>query len=209
VSQVHRRPSRLSRARRSTRHRFHVPCLSHSADRQGTWAFPCEYSIFSIQQRYTNDYKGFYKGSLPELGGEPALQGFLQLTGRFETGSCATLAAKPIAVIHFIVGGSDEVVTPVPLLSLYLKYFFPTGGYIYLEVPFDVTTHKKISAYTRAQEARFAELKAHLAHGGRVLAFFSDHSEEDSGWLFAGREKGSFVAMSVSQVSRLLFLIFL
>jgi hypothetical protein len=31
--------------------------------------------------------------------------------------------------------------------------------------------------------------------------FFSDHSEEDSGWLFAGTEKGGFVAMNVSQVN--------
>jgi hypothetical protein len=30
--------------------------------------------------------------------------------------------------------------------------------------------------------------------------FFSNHSEEDSGWLFTGKEKGSFVAMSVLQV---------
>ncbi|KAG1778629.1 hypothetical protein EV702DRAFT_1044490 [Suillus placidus] len=49
-------------------------------------------------------------------------------------------------------------------------------------------------------EASFAELKAHLKHGGCILAFFSDHSEEDSGWLFAGKEKGSFVTMSILQV---------
>ncbi|KAG1776137.1 hypothetical protein EV702DRAFT_1046307 [Suillus placidus] len=147
---------------------------------------------------YTNDYKGFYRGSLPAQGEEPALQGFLQLNGRFETGSCAILAATPIAVIHFIVGGSNEVVMPVPLLSHYLKYYFPNSRYIYLEVLFDVTMHKN-SAYTCAKEAIFVELKAHLKRGRHVLAFFSDHSKEDSSLLFAGKEKGSFVAMSISQ----------
>ncbi|KAG2137130.1 uncharacterized protein EDB93DRAFT_1253740 [Suillus bovinus] len=126
-------------------------------------------------------YYGFYRGSLPAQGGEPALQGYLQLNGRFETASSAALAAAPIAVIHFILGGSNEVVTPVPLLSHYLEHYFPNGGYIYIE------------------DARITQLKSHLAHSGRVLAFFSDHSEEDSGWLFAGREKGKFVAMSISQ----------
>ncbi|KAG1825173.1 hypothetical protein EV424DRAFT_1345847 [Suillus variegatus] len=138
--------------------------------------------------------------NLPAQGGKPALQGFLQLNGRFETGSCAVLAAAPIAVIHFIVGGSNEVVTPVSLLSHYLEHYFPNGRYIYIEVPFDITTHKSIRGYTRAQDTHIIQLKTHLAHSGRVLAFFSDHSEEDSGWLFAGKDKGKFVAMSVSQV---------
>jgi hypothetical protein len=118
----------------------------------------------------------------------------------FEMASCAVLAAAPIAVIHFILGGSDEIVTPVPFLSHYLSHYFPNGGYIYLEVPFNVATHKMIRSYTCTQEARVTRIKSHLAHNGRVLAFFSDHSEEDSGWFFAGKEKGSFVAMSVSQV---------
>ncbi|KAG2127185.1 uncharacterized protein EDB93DRAFT_1109393 [Suillus bovinus] len=145
-------------------------------------------------------YYGFYRGSLPAQGGEPALQGYLQLNGRFETASSAALAAAPIAVIHFILGGSNEVVTPVPLLSHYSEHYFPNGGYVYIEVPFDITMHKSVHDYTCAQDARITQLKSHLAHSGRVLAFFSDHSEEDSGWLFAGREKGKFVTMSVSQV---------
>ncbi|KAG1778005.1 hypothetical protein EV702DRAFT_1196804 [Suillus placidus] len=145
-------------------------------------------------------YYGFYRGSLPAEGGKPALQGFLRMNGMFETASCAVLAAAPIAVIHFILGGSEEIVTPVPLLSHYLQHYFPNGGYIYLKVPFNVATHRNIRAYTGAQEARITQLKSHLAHSGHVFAFFSDHSEEDSGWLFAGREKGSFIAMSVLQV---------
>ncbi|KAG2158721.1 uncharacterized protein EDB93DRAFT_1245953 [Suillus bovinus] len=145
-------------------------------------------------------YFGFYTGGPPTAGGKPAFQDFLRLKGTFEMASSAVLAAAPVAVIHFIVGDSKEIVTPVPLLSHYLDHYFPNGGYIYLEVPFDIATHKGIRTYTCAQDARVSKLKSHLAHGGRVFAFFSDHSEEDSGWLFAGKEKGIFVAMSVSQV---------
>jgi hypothetical protein len=36
----------------------------------------------------------------------------------------------PIVVIHFILGGSDEIVTPVPFLSHYLSHYFPNGGYV-------------------------------------------------------------------------------
>ncbi|KAG1738156.1 uncharacterized protein EDB91DRAFT_1249475 [Suillus paluster] len=124
-------------------------------------------------------YHGFYRGSLPAQGGQAALLGFLQVNGRFETASSVVLAATPIAVIHFIICGSNKVVMPVPLLSHYLDYYFPNGRYFYLKVPFDITMHKKIADMSWP---------------------FSDHSEEDSGWLFAGKEKGKFVAMSISQV---------
>ncbi|KAG1750984.1 hypothetical protein EDD22DRAFT_957842 [Suillus occidentalis] len=145
-------------------------------------------------------YHGFYSGALPPDGGKPALRSFLRLNGMFETASGAVLAAAPIVVIHFILGGSNEIVTPVPFLSHYLSHYFPNGGYVYVEVPFDVATHRTIRSYTSAQEAHVTGIKSHLAHNGRVFVFFSDHSEEDSGWLFAGKEKGNFVAMSVSQV---------
>ncbi|KAG1747326.1 hypothetical protein EDB19DRAFT_1826085 [Suillus lakei] len=145
-------------------------------------------------------YHGFYSGTLPPEGGKPALHGFLRLNGKFEMGSCAVLATVPIAVIHFILGGSKEIVTPVPFLSHYLSHYFPNGGYIYLKFPFDIATHRTIHSYTCTQEARVTQLKSHLSHSGCVFAFFSDHSEEDSSWLFVGKEKGSFVAMSISQV---------
>ncbi|KAG0698255.1 hypothetical protein DFH29DRAFT_1071219 [Suillus ampliporus] len=125
-------------------------------------------------------YHGFYSGTLPSEGGKPALRDALRLNGIFETVSCAVLAAAPIAAIHFILGGSKEIVTPVPFLSHYLSHYFPNGGYLYLEVPFDIATHRTIRSYTCTQEACV--------------------TQEDSGWLFAGKEKGTFVAMSVSQV---------
>jgi hypothetical protein len=110
------------------------------------------------------------------------------------------LAATPIAIIHFIIGANDEVITPVPLLSRYLEHFYPSGGYTYLEVVFDVATHQKIDAYNRTQQERVAQLIRHLRPAGRVFAFFSNHSEQDSGWLFAGKVNGKYIAMSVSQV---------
>ncbi|KAG1726468.1 hypothetical protein EDB19DRAFT_2043000 [Suillus lakei] len=145
-------------------------------------------------------YFGFYHDNLPAQGGQAVLPQFLRLNGKLEAASCTSFLSAPIAVIHFIIGGHDEVITPVPLLSSYLKHFFPNSGYMYLEVVFDVATHKQINKYTCMQEARVAELTQHLGRTGRALAFFSDHSECDSGWLFAGKVKGEFVAMSISQV---------
>ncbi|KAG2062661.1 hypothetical protein BDR04DRAFT_1123794 [Suillus decipiens] len=149
---------------------------------------------------YTAATCGFYSGTVPPKGGKPALPGFLCINSVFERASCAVLAAAPISVIHFILGGSNEIVMPVPFLSHYLSHYFPNGSYFYLEVPFDVAMHRTIRSYTCTQEAHVTRIKSHLTHNGHVFAFFSDHSEEDSGWLFAGKEKGSFVAMSVSQV---------
>ncbi|KAG2063001.1 hypothetical protein BDR04DRAFT_1203066, partial [Suillus decipiens] len=136
-------------------------------------------------------YHGFYSGTVLPKGGKPALPSFLCIN---------MLAAVHIAVIHFILGGSNEIIMPVPFLSHYLSHYFPNGGYFYLEVPFDVAMHRTICSYTCTQEAHITCIKSHLTHNGCVFTFFSDHSEEDSGWLFAGKEKGSFVAMSVLQV---------
>ncbi|KAG2131915.1 hypothetical protein BD769DRAFT_1666384 [Suillus cothurnatus] len=117
--------------------------------------------------------------NLPEKGGHPVLPDFLELRGKFETALCSLLASTPIAIIHFIVGANDEVITPVPILSHYLEHFYPNGGYTYLEVVFDIATYKKINEYTRQQD--------------------------DSGWLFAGKVNGNFVAISVSQVLSTVF----
>ncbi|KAG1864357.1 hypothetical protein F4604DRAFT_1928800 [Suillus subluteus] len=143
--------------------------------------------------------------NLPEQGGRPVLPHFLQLNGNFETASCTLLASTPIAIIHFIIGANDEVITPVPLLSHYLQHFYPNGGYTYLEIVFDVATHQKIDVYTRMQQARVTELRRHLGRAGCIFAFFSDHSEQDSGWLFAGKVNGKYIAMSVSQVLSTVF----
>ncbi|KIK31623.1 hypothetical protein CY34DRAFT_19739, partial [Suillus luteus UH-Slu-Lm8-n1] len=150
-------------------------------------------------------YFGFYSANLPEEGGRPVLPHFLELNGKFETASCSLLAATPIAIIHFIIGANDEVITPVPLLSRYLQHFYPNGGYTYLEVVFDVSTHQKIDAYNRTQQVQVAQLIRHLGPAGRVFAFFSNHSEQDSGWLFAGKVNGKYIAMSVSQVLSTVF----
>ncbi|KIK33203.1 hypothetical protein CY34DRAFT_100020, partial [Suillus luteus UH-Slu-Lm8-n1] len=143
--------------------------------------------------------------NLPDQGGRPILPCFLQLNGKFETATCSLLTSTPIAIIHFIISANDEVVTPVPFLSHYLQHFYPNGGYTYIEVVFDVATHQKIDSYTRLQQAQVTRLMKHLGHAGRVFAFFSNHSEQDSGWLFAGKVNGKYVAMSVSQVLSTVF----
>ncbi|KAG2078327.1 hypothetical protein BDR04DRAFT_1147014 [Suillus decipiens] len=145
-------------------------------------------------------YHGFYSGTVPPKGEKHALPSFLHINGMFEMASCAVLAAVPIAVIHFILSGSNEIVMPVPFLSHYLSHYFPNSSYFYLVVPFDVTTHRTIRSYTCTQKAHITRIKSHLTHNRCVFTFFSDHSEEESSWLFMEKEKGSFVAMSVSQV---------
>ncbi|KAG1858928.1 hypothetical protein F4604DRAFT_1930973 [Suillus subluteus] len=134
-------------------------------------------------------YFGFYSANLPEKGGHPVLPDFLQLIGNFETASCSLLASTPLAIIHFIIGASDEVITPVPILSRYLEHFYPNGGYTYLEV------------VTRGS----LNLSDILGPLDAFSRFFSNHSEQDSGWLFAGKIKGKFIAMSVSQVLSTVF----
>ncbi|KAG2102555.1 uncharacterized protein F5147DRAFT_776303 [Suillus discolor] len=71
-------------------------------------------------------YFGFYSANLPDRGGHPVLPHFLRLNGKFEAASCTLLASMPVTIIHFIISATDEVITPVPLLSHYLEHFSPT-----------------------------------------------------------------------------------
>ncbi|KAG1753350.1 hypothetical protein EDB19DRAFT_1903005 [Suillus lakei] len=162
-------------------HCINVPAGHLDAVRHINVVFVCLSCHSERTRRNPAPYFGFYSTNLPEKGGHPVLPDFLQLRGKFETASCSLLASTPVAIIHFIVGANDEVITPVPILSRYLEHFYPNGGYTYLEVVFDVATHQKINDYNHLQDAR------------------------DSGWLFAGKVKGKFIAMSVSQVLSTVF----
>ncbi|KAG1718762.1 hypothetical protein EDB19DRAFT_1920080 [Suillus lakei] len=186
-------------------HCINVPAGHLDAVRHINVVFVCLSCHSERTCRNPAPYFGFYSTNLPEKGGHPVLPDFLQLRGKFKTASCSLLASTPVAIIHFIVGANDEVITPVPILSRYLEHCYPNGGYTYLEVVFDVATHQKINDYNHLQDARVAHLKRHLGPAGRIFAFFSNHSEQDSGWLFAGKVKGKFIAMSVSQVLSTVF----
>ncbi|KAG2112797.1 hypothetical protein BD769DRAFT_1391805 [Suillus cothurnatus] len=143
------------------------------AETHSLWCLICRDGAEGDIVQQLAPYFRFYSANLPEKGGYPALPDFLELRGKFETASCSLLASTPIAIIHFIIGANNEVIMPVPILSHYLEHFYPNGGYTYLEVVFDVATYKKINEYTCQQD--------------------------DSGWLFAGKVNGNFVAMSISQ----------
>lgn len=151
--------------------------------------------------------QGFFKDGLPGLGGKEVLPSFLRLNGKYEMASSSVMAASPITIIHFILGGEDTICTPVSLICDFLGTFYPNGGSTYTEVAFNVTSHKKIDEYEQSQVDRVAQITRHLARNGRVIVFFSDHSEQDCGWLYGGqapKEDGSgveYVAMDVSHVS--------
>ncbi|KAG1747473.1 hypothetical protein EDB19DRAFT_1826196 [Suillus lakei] len=148
-------------------------------------------------------YFGFYHNILPEEGGTPLLPGFLQLNGKYELASNSILAAMPLAIVHFSLGAKYPISTPVPLLSHYLDKYYPSGGFLYVEISFDIASYTKINKYTRDQVETVAKLVRHLGSTGRVFAFLSNHLEEDSGWLFAGKEgqgDGEYVAMEVQHV---------
>ncbi|KAG1807567.1 hypothetical protein EV424DRAFT_1543857 [Suillus variegatus] len=151
-------------------------------------------------------FYGFYTGSLPSQGGKEVLPSFLHLNGKYEMASSSIMAAGPIAFIHFILGGEDPICTLVSIICKFLETFYPNGGFTYVEVTFNVASHERISEYELSQVDRVVHITQHLGHNGRVVAFFSDHSEQDCGWLYAGqapKENGSgleYVAMTVSHV---------
>ncbi|KAG2047201.1 hypothetical protein BDR06DRAFT_1032530 [Suillus hirtellus] len=159
------------------------------------------HSLWTIKEPMP--YFGFYHNVLPEQGGTPVLPGFLQLKGKYELASSSILAATPLAIIHFILGGKDRILTPVPLLSHYLDKFYPSGRFLYIEILFDIASYQQIDNYTRDQVRTVSELTSHLGSTGCVFVFLSNHSEEDSGWLFAGKEgqgEGEYVVMEVQHV---------
>ncbi|KAG0693963.1 hypothetical protein DFH29DRAFT_1006753 [Suillus ampliporus] len=170
-------------------HCINIPADHLDAVRHINVVFLCLSCHSERTRRNPAPYFGFYSAKLPEKGGHPVLPDFLQLRGKFETASCSLLASTPLAIIHFIIGASDEVITPVPILSRYLEHFYPNGGYTYLEV------------VTRGS----LNLSDILGPLDAFSRFFSNHSEQDSGWLFAGKIKGKFIAMSVSQVLSTVF----
>ncbi|KAG1832272.1 hypothetical protein F4604DRAFT_1946217 [Suillus subluteus] len=156
---------------------------------------------------------GFFNDGLPGLGGKAVLPHFLRLNGKYEMASSSIMAATPIILIHFILAGDgdDTICTPVTLISKFLGTFYPNGGFTYVEITFDVTSHDKIDAYNLLQVDRVAQIMQHLGSTGRVVAFFSNHSEQDCGWLYGGqapKEDGSgleYVAMEVSHVLTTVF----
>jgi hypothetical protein len=121
-------------------------------------------------------------------GATPVLPGFLQLKGKYELASSSILAATPLAIVHFILGRKDRILTPIPLLSHYLNKFYPSGGFLYIEISFDIALYEQIDNYTHNQVGMISELTCHLSSTGHIFVFLSNHSEEDSGWLFAGKE---------------------
>ncbi|KAG2153088.1 uncharacterized protein EDB93DRAFT_1102831 [Suillus bovinus] len=76
---------------------------------------------------------------------------FLQFKGKYELVSSSILAATPLAVIHFILGGKNRILMPVQLLSHYLDKFYPSSGFLYIKIPFDVVSYKQIKNYTLNQ----------------------------------------------------------
>ncbi|KAG1892059.1 hypothetical protein F4604DRAFT_1912790 [Suillus subluteus] len=156
---------------------------------------------------------GFFNDGLPSLGGKAVLPHFLRLNGKYEMASSSIMAATPIVLIHFILvgDGDDTICTPVALISKFLGTFYPNGGFTYVEITFDVTSHDKIDAYNLLQVDRVVQIMQHLGSTGRMVAFFSNHSEQDYGWLYGGqapKEDGSgleYVAMEVSHVLTTVF----
>ncbi|KAG2089641.1 hypothetical protein BD769DRAFT_1679873 [Suillus cothurnatus] len=149
-----------------------VPTASHA-----------ELSTSSLEPEDTrkteNHSIGFYHNVLPEQGGTSVLPGFLQLKGKYKLASSSILAATPLAIIHFILGGKDRIPTPIPLLSHYLDKFYPSSRFLYIEISFDIVSYQQIDNYTHDQVTIVSELTHHLGSTGCVFAFLSNHSEED------------------------------
>ncbi|KAG1879765.1 hypothetical protein F4604DRAFT_1922977 [Suillus subluteus] len=125
-------------------------------------------------------YFGFYHNILPEEGGTPILPGFPRLNGKYELASNSILAATPLTIVHFTLGAKYAISTPIPLLSHYLNKYYPSSGFLYDEISFNVASYTKIDKYTHDQVKTVAKLVRHLGSTGRVLAFLTNHSEEDS-----------------------------
>ena len=57
------------------------------------------------------------------------------------------MSSAPLAAIHFVLGGKGSICTPVPLLTHYLEKYYPSHGFLNIEVPFDVESNAKVEEY--------------------------------------------------------------
>ncbi|KAG2051656.1 hypothetical protein BDR06DRAFT_1060478 [Suillus hirtellus] len=113
----------------------------------------------------------FYTGGLPSQGGKEVLPSFLHLNGKYEMASSSIMAAGPIAFIHFILGGEDPICTPVSIICKFLEMFYPNGGFTYVEVTFNITSHERISEYELSQVDRVLYTSQALKENGSGLEY--------------------------------------
>ncbi|KAI5998348.1 hypothetical protein F5J12DRAFT_784932 [Pisolithus orientalis] len=135
--------------------------------------------------------QGFYLGDEHVLSKPPAVM------GTFQHATTSEVATLSTTIIHLHLDGLTLDPDPVHIIqSMIQGYFKQEGTYNFAQLPYDLGTQESRAAYETAAEV----LSSFLAPYGRVVLFFTTHSEEQSGDLFAGSRDGQVFVSRVFEV---------
>ncbi|KAF8833807.1 hypothetical protein BDN67DRAFT_985775 [Paxillus ammoniavirescens] len=134
-------------------------------------------------------YFGFYRQ------GQPVLQTFLKIHGRFELSTRAHIRSALTILLHLCLEGITAG-GPMEMLRQFLLPYFPHGGLTCVELEFDLATATKKRRYLTKALKIALELSEHGFSD--VLVMLNNHTDEVTGDFFLSHLRGSAVPMEVS-----------
>ncbi|KAG2353859.1 hypothetical protein BDR07DRAFT_1495506 [Suillus spraguei] len=142
-------------------------------------------------------YFGFYKD------GVPVLNTFLPILATLEVSRRAQISSSSVLFVHLTLVDNDTTGGPFELAYRLLEQYFPRGGSDYKEITFDIATKTKATDYLE-QVCKLVQALQKQRPWSRLVIAITNHTDNDTGDLFAGYVRGKYISGAVSEVSAVL-----
>ncbi|KAG1790600.1 uncharacterized protein HD556DRAFT_1310397 [Suillus plorans] len=139
-------------------------------------------------------YFGFYRK------GQPLLPSFLQIRATLEVSLHSQLSSAPTLMLHLVLVDHDVTGGCFELASEFLRPYFPSGGFEFRSIVFDIGNASKIDEYRLQATAIIQSLMS--SNWARVVVAITNHTDNEHGDPFIGYEgnKKSYVSARVHSV---------
>ncbi|KAG2121487.1 hypothetical protein DEU56DRAFT_760665 [Suillus clintonianus] len=158
--------------------------------------------VCHVREQKDNDipapYFGFYKDGIPLLAE------FLPILAAVEVSLKGEMSAVPVLFLHLKLVNFDATSGPFELAYHFLEPYFPRGGLQYQEVTFDIATQSKLATYEQDVGKLLNDLLPQ-PRWTRVVIAITNHSDSDSGDLFAGYRGKNYISATVQNFLDVLF----
>ncbi|KAG1784315.1 uncharacterized protein HD556DRAFT_1313632 [Suillus plorans] len=123
-------------------------------------------------------YFGFYRK------GQPLLPSFLQIRATLEVSLHSQLSSAPTLMLHLILVDHDVTGGCFELASKFLRPYFPSRGFEFWSIAFDISNASKIDKY-RLQATAIVQLLM-SSNWARVIVAITNHTDNENGDPFIG-----------------------
>ncbi|KAG1791929.1 uncharacterized protein HD556DRAFT_1309724 [Suillus plorans] len=139
-------------------------------------------------------YFGFYRK------GQPLLPSFLQIRATLEVSLHSQLSSAPTLMLHLVLVDHDVTGGCFELASEFLRPYFPSGGFEFWSIVFDIGNASKIDEYRFQATAIIQSLMS--SNWARVVVAITKHTDNEHGDPFIVYEgnKKSYVSARVHSV---------